>query len=420
MKPNPVVEPRFELILLSYPHFGSIESAAELLYGSKDKNIMASLSSLPYTIGRTFNQTEVSALNRQLTDLKIGHTFKGLTPGAEDLTYTPDKPPSSNKAEVSSSKPSSSSSSITGLKLLWISLGIVVAIAGGIVAWKMRSALKPEISATISQARARIERLSRDVEYRRSRDFVWSKATLDLPLENQDGIRTFDESSAVIQYQEGTRVIVKPNSLLIVGAESNPSDETIRLEDGSISARLSSKQGQSEARLSILTKSGTLRVQAREGKEAAVETEVSGDHVRVAVTQGEVSLTPQAPGSSSITIAPMQQITATPTNISPPEAYTPRLGLYAPKNDAQVLVNPNTKTPVIFRWEDFGGSGTYRLTISSDPKQENVLVSQNTSQNEVTLTYLDSGTLYWSVSAQVRGITYKSSVWRLHVQEHGE
>jgi len=408
---------RYNLVVKSYPSEGSIGSLCQLIYESRDPKLVASLSSLPYTVGRSFSVTEADFLSEEMKKLRIGFSFRSGTADLSDINFDP------NEKVV---EPSSPSPSIQ-FRLLYFKYFVfaLIALSIGVLTWGFltRSANEPTLglnpgSGTATEFRARIESFTKTVEFRRSRDLIWTRVDAPVGLMDQDSVRTFDASQALIRYREGTSLTIKSNTLVVIAAQTNESERRINLEDGSISARLiPSKEPQ---RLSIHTKLGTLEMTSpsEAGKDARFETSLRGEKLAVSVTSGEMRLTPIDKNKPSVKIQSNQRIEATPESISAPEPFVQGLDLLLPSDGDTMRINPQEAQPARFVWEDLGPGFEYEWILASDQELKNVLLSQKVITPFLSVQYVDLGTVYWRVTGKHDGTEFQSKVHKLNVQNN--
>ena len=413
---------RFELTLQTYRTPGDAEKICELIYDSKDKNLLAALSSLPYTIGRTFSGDEAQRLSKIFKEWETSFVFKSLTENINSISYSPAPSPS---LEAVSAPPSGIKQNTPPNKK-WAGFGILLAASVSAffflkgVTSKIESPSAEKSAATNMNYRATVERIFKDVEFRREKDFSWKSATPHLQLQDQDSIRTFESSQATLLYIEGFQVVVKPNTLLTVGSQTEPKHRKIRLEDGSIQARL--KAANPPERLSIETKSGTLEMTSPiegEASETRIETRMHKNGLVVSVAEGKAVLR-HVKNTTPIEIIHHQQLTATEAAVSEAVPFTESLPLMSPTENATLTIDPQTATPTFFRWEDLGDGFTYEWNLSTDPQMKNVLFNQKSNSPEISLQYIDLGVLYWQVTAVGDGKRIPSPVWRLNVQKNND
>ncbi len=421
MEQSAYVSPaKYELTLLEYPHENCVQDVCELIYQSQDKNLLGALSSLPYTIGRSFGSDDQIEISKELRRLKIAHVFKSISPDFPDIEYYPTQAVRADNpiSEIPTKKRR------VRIPMEWmLAFGILISVSAFFVVREWFPSSPSDAPSQVQENtdfRAQLKKIVRNVEYRKDRDLLWNKAMQNLGLHEQDAVRTFSESFATLHYQEGTRVIVRPNTLVVIGENDLPENRRLRLEDGSVRAKMDT--GKSINTLSIETNVGTIEIKSPEaGKENSTQVETKmtkNGQVSVAVSQGAAVLKPTRKDAPSVTVAARQQITATPLSVSAPTPYVPSLQLFEPTTDATLSFNPLNPSPIQFRWENLGEAASYQFQMAGDPEMKVILFNQNLSDPQIELNYLDLGTVYWSVKSQVEGTTYQSPIWRLHVQKH--
>jgi hypothetical protein len=425
-------EARFQLTIFSYPNENRIVEVCEVIYDSKDKNLIASLSTLPYIIGRSFPHQEVIKLNQIFRELGVGHRFQNLAVATETIGFDPDE---QTKAADGAAKPkllikkSAPLLNFASMKMLGAAALIILIAGAGLWMWVNHSStntgtqIQPSenLSSIPVNAEAVIEQLRNDVEFRKEKKFLWSKAKLQTALEQKDGVRTFDNSQAVIRYREGSRVSVKANTLLIIGAKAEPEAKIIKLESGTLSARIPPSNEQH--RLSIETPSGTLEVVSpklgeKPQPETRVETKVNQGKVTVSVTQGSAVLKPSFKDGKPVQIQSLQQIIASSTAVSLPTAFIPEIDLKSPSENAVIFMDPQQGGSIRFEWESIDEKASYTLSISTDPQMNSILLSEKTTKPEFLVQYLDLGNLYWRVTSTFNEISYQSKIRQMNVQKY--
>lgn len=423
---------RYQLTIMFYPNDDARESACVLIYDIKDRNLLASMSDLPYTVGRSFSENELQHLGSKLQKLGLAFTFRGLTPGAEDVIFDPRR-----KLESNDTPPP------PNFWVRWVSFGIGAMISATLIGFWLQSRSHPELfneSRPLHpfESRAVIESLNDRVEYRRSRDLVWQDARRDLPLDRNDAVRTFENSTARLRYREGTLVDIRPKTLMIIGETDAPSVRSIDLKDGVLSAEMHSARTRN--RLSIKTESGVLELQSPppgSSEKIKVDAKLSGTELKIAVREGTATLVPNNPSLKPMMLTGSQQLTATPQSISEPVPISdsewsaeaaeasealPKSGtitLLSPAEDQTIRFDPEKSSPILFRWKSIGENARYRFLIASDPHFQNILVEESTDQPQFEVEYLDFGKIFWRVQTSVRGQVYESETRMQNVEKYG-
>ncbi len=418
-----VAKARFNLTIHSFPADPIVPEVCQLIYGIKDKNLIATLVSVPYHVGRTFSWEESSFFHEQLKTLGVGHSLVSNDPSVQSMSYSPHHAPSkidSGDGDKPRNKQFPNSLPLTEAKK-WARFAIFAAAclaAYGVLHLSTRFGKKEQTGLkTASQHETTIEKLIDRVEYRLSQDLTWSEAKVNVGLDSGDAIRTFDESTAHLRYQEGSLVIVRPKTLMVIG-KPEPSRQTISLEDGQVQARLRSSENSQTLR--IKTPVGTLDMKSPkkgETAEARVDTSVSKGRIEVAVTSGKVSLTPATGDQKSIVLTSNQKIVGEINSLSPIVEFHPTVALFQPKNDETLTINPQENESLLFEWENISDDAQYIFEILPESTSKEPLLTRETREPKLILTYLDLGNLYWRVTAKTSSAVFISETRPLHVKK---
>jgi hypothetical protein len=201
-------------------------------------------------------------------------------------------------------------------------------------------------------------------------------------LASGDVVRTGAQSSAVLRFADGTRVMMRPDSLLKIErsvrlGDSEVVDTQLRLESGSVDSRVPpSKDPQRSPRFEIRTPLANLGVRGTEFRTTASATQSA-----VEVLEGTVAGSVAAPVASSSTRAAAPAAAAgggqavkagfgTRALTSGVEA--PRALLAAP--DLKATPARVERLPVQLPWVASAGAAAYRAQVfSADPTQALVL-----------------------------------------------
>lgn len=396
-------EPRFDLILKSFHNTQAITEACQLLYHVEDSKLISAMANTPYTLGRGFSKEEASVLSRKLKELKIAHIFEARAPFNERIEWKPQQDSETKFNHINDRIKSKASS-----KSLWIGIFILL-VLGGVLLTRFPN---PK-SITTSPGEpyiAQLSSLSGRVDIRKSGDHRWQSAKGGTTLKKGDGIRTFEEAQAILNYKEGSQVRIREQTLLIVGesiSDQTKLERNIELENGSIRARMNSPE-QHETKLSIHTAQGILTVLTKQ-EVSRFESTLTDDSFEVAFSKGKGEFRSRDQ-NESVTIDSLKKMTYR-EKTSVIEDHQPRLKVYAPPNN-QTMESP----PYRFYWEDMGEDTLYNWQVSADSNMDEILLTQETASSSVNLSFLDSGNLYWQVSTTIEGIEYKSSIRKIYVK----
>ncbi len=425
-------EARFQLTLLKYPNNDAITSATSLIYETTDKNLVASLSSLPYVVGRSFSKEESQRLHSELKRLNIYHRFKSDIPGTELSHEEPN-----TSTDTKDGLPQITPSKKIGGQIIefphpqapqhrfewriWIAIALMAIAAITTVMISLQNPQPKSETAVAGQMGfdAKVTQISKKVELRPSQELTWKPAQKGDLLHHDDSIKTFNEAFASIWYQSGTSVQVRPNTLIVIGKSPVANSETINLEDGAIHAHIKKL----DQNISIQTAAGVIEIKGKDstnGNEARIETSSSNNELKVSVISGSATLTSTNKNIPPVAIESLEQVTASPTEISKPTVFKPEIKLRLPLDNETIQVNPSKNSPVRFMWDSLGEEGSYKITISSRPDLSDPLIQERTRGSDIEFNYLDIGDLYWRITSEIDGIHFESPIWRIHVQKSNE
>lgn len=212
-----------------------------------------------------------------------------------------------------------------------------------------------------------------DVRRKNSDNFSWLPASQKDQVYQKDSIFTGDQSKAVIKLKDGSLIEIQPNSLI-----------TLNLKDGqmNLDLRYGNMVGELTAGSNITVKSG---------KE---EFKLNGDGSKARIEfakgrTGNVDLTLLSGTSSSVKKGG-QTVAVKP-------AVKPELIPQFPIN--KNLAKPDNTQPVEFLWTSRGPIIKYELQISDTADFQNVLKSEETTDQKFSVAGLPEGHYFWRVSA---------------------
>lgn len=428
---------KFELQITGFKSSSSMEKACEIIYGKSDRKLVASLGSLPYVVGRSFYREEIEALRGKLQSAGVSFKLVGKPPLTEVISYNANQPES---AAPESSAPRLNNSLVVTLVVVLVLVLLSLYVAQN---RESDSALPPTTSgadsisprstpetptelvgSTNESFDAILTQVRGNISHRKRDSLFWSPASERAELLQRDSLRSFDHSSAVLLYRSGTRVLIQPNTFVVVGATTETDGvekREISLNEGGVNARLTHSEKPQE--LSIRTTQGRVRITSPAAGEQPVSlfTQVIDGQTRVAVAQGSLSFEPHGEEREPVRLTSAQQISASNDRISAPTPYRSEIELSFPPNNSQIRSTESEETPFEFRWNPLLGENiVYRWRLSADQNMTDILLSQEVSDSEIKLTYLDPGTLYWQVSADVDGIQHRSPIHRIYVQQRND
>jgi hypothetical protein len=198
-------------------------------------------------------------------------------------------------------------------------------------------------------------------------------------LASGDVVRTGAQSSAVLRFADGARVMMRPDSVLKIERTvklggSDVVDTQLRLESGSVDSRVPKlKDPQKAPRFEIRTPLANLGVRGTEFRTTATPTQSSVEVLEGRVV-GAAAAAVAKPNAASAKPGSAQAIDAGfGTLASPSGVEPPRLLLAAP--DLKALPAKVERLPVQLPWGPSPGAAAYRAQVFSAESAEPLLLS---------------------------------------------
>jgi hypothetical protein len=374
--------------------------AAHLIYQSTSPTLVASLATLPYTVGRTFSAVELDEIHNKLKVIGIGHRFESTDGVSQVISFHPGDIKKEDE--------------ITGIRvkrrmkrrLLWI-LPTFAAVIFFAALYFLTNEESSNVVVSVERPKlAQVILVDSKVQKKSPSSLIWEELRENDWLSEGDSIRTFERARASIAYQEGSTILVRENSLIIIEKPSESSRE-FNLEDGSLQAKL--RSGTTPYQFRIKTGGGTISMQSPEAQsESALQTSFRAGQFSVAVESGTAKI---EAGGRSLDLLERQQVQI--SNGEAPEIKTlpPELLLETPNNNLSL-----SQGPYEFKVSAVEGAKSYRWIFGSSSDLSNRLLEQQTQVPELKLQYLDPGEIFWKVEVEIEGIVQSSGVRKLYVR----
>ena len=200
-------------------------------------------------------------------------------------------------------------------------------------------------------------------------------------------LRTGPDSSALIEFNDGSRVFALADGVLKVehlGMQGKGADVRLKLDEGRVESDVKKRTG--KARFEIRTPAAQIGVRGTAFRVAA-----SGVGARSEVTQGKVEA--QSPRGSVQVPAGFGTIVKANKPPQKPQALLPAPALPS-------LGEPLTKLPIRIRWPEISGATAYRVQASPDAPGQTYLIDQTQPGVETRFADLADG----AYVIKVRGI----------------
>jgi|GEM_PF-6865347 hypothetical protein len=216
----------------------------------------------------------------------------------------------------------------------------------------------------------------RQAERKPTGQVLWNSLAQDGPVFNLDTIRTAGSSSATIHLEDGTRIELGEDSLLVLDIEA----KRLGLSGGSL--RITRGSG-TEGTLEVRAASGKLSL----GSGAAAAVSDKAGSLDVALARGEAKLEPSGEGPVHA-LSGGEALRLSPDGSVSEASVEPS----APPNGEQ-LVSLGAPVPVDFSWigpADYRG----RLVLAGDPGFSRISASREVSGGAARME-LGQGVWYW-------------------------
>jgi hypothetical protein len=252
---------------------------------------------------------------------------------------------------------------------------------------------KPGTSGTSGERSARFLKTDGKVTVRRSATSEAIVASPNMPLEPGDTIQTSSDSSALVEYQDGSVYNIKPGSTIIFKEEST--DNNLKrvehvVKVGQINVKTPEQGGQH--RISLTNTNAELG----KNSEASFNTDTNKD--AIVVSQGNVKATTQ---QGTEMVAPNQRIDIAKDGIVKRTDLPLPPIIEKPQNAMRFLL-PKESSEVQFIWQSVANADHYKLEISPVPTfPEQALVVNRDGIGSTKYNWLRpiEGSFYWRVRA---------------------
>ncbi len=218
-----------------------------------------------------------------------------------------------------------------------------------------------------------------------SRQVVWEDVQQEMPVYNNDSIRTADLSEAVIKLKDGTEISLDENSMILIALSGN--EVGIDFTQGSIKANRDNVKDGALKTLQITSKGTTVSID----KSDVSLTQESGKELSLTVNKGDATIDA---GGEKQTVKEDQKIIASKDEI---KVFELKIKLIKPES-RQFITFKQKANPVAFSWEEIEGPYAVSLDISEDNLFEKGTMKQQVRGTSFSR-YLPEGNYDWRVTA---------------------
>lgn len=223
------------------------------------------------------------------------------------------------------------------------------------------------------------------IQRKYSAEVVWEEIENSEDITNGDTIRTQEGSNAVLTLNDGTKIELNENSMIVLDL----SDENLNLNFayGSVSAKRSESSAAAGSKMSIT--SGESAIEMGNGDLKLDKTGEAALNVKVEKGEAKIRVGDQESTIQKDQLASLQknQIQIKPLNLK----------LNSP-SDNQYLSSITTTTAISFSWEKTQAN-TVNLQVAKDPGFRSIQSSVNIRGQSTSLR-LGEGNYYWRINAK--------------------
>lgn len=231
-----------------------------------------------------------------------------------------------------------------------------------------------------------------EVEYRRGDGGDWQEARSRVQLQPGDTVRTGDNGSADIMFQDGTLYTVRPNTQFIVSPGSGAAgaaEQSIQMEYGWVNLSTSAKNSSN-----VKTPGAVARV--KESSEAYVAVDKGTSQGRFGTYRGGMELASN--GGLKREVGELQQVVQTGDLLSEPKPMPAPPQPLEPENE--LLIDLDQTKRLVLAWAPVAGASRYALQVSRNHLfVDNVIDAENRAKTRATLGVRGEGTFQWRVAA---------------------
>lgn len=245
---------------------------------------------------------------------------------------------------------------------------------------------------------ARLVYVKGDVTVKTKKDLRFEKAEKDQILNEGDSIRTFSGGYAEVLFDEGNRLTIKPDSLVVIhdmkeNRLTKIRKSSINLLESDVEAVVRRPKIEG-SEFVIITPTALAKI-----SEAKVAVQVSkGQDSKLKVFSGAVNL---QVGDESVEVERNQSVDISKeSKIEKIKDLPSAPKLAGPANLTEFFFKNLTDMKVVLQWGNTRTDITYRIQVAMDPYfTDLVIVRTGLSEKGVVVQGLRSGIYYWRVSS---------------------
>lgn len=259
----------------------------------------------------------------------------------------------------------------------------------------------------LGDAVASLQGYNRTVKTKRAQDLAWDDAEKGMLLYDNDAIRTFDRSSAVIAFGQTDIVEVDQNALVVIKPRRSVGDEeefALALLSPEFLEGLASKSEEEQKR-AIAAEAETRQVRVRRSKGTTSKSRIALKMLpdkSTAVTSLSGSRTLVGPKGTKVVLNEKMVTTISRDGqVAKPRTLPGAPLLAAPKDGARF--SSTRKAPQVeMAWKPVRNAVQYRVIVAHDRKFRKIFADETLRGTSFLARNVGSGTYYWRVRAQDR------------------
>jgi hypothetical protein len=251
---------------------------------------------------------------------------------------------------------------------------------------------------------ARMSSLQRSVRHRSADSVAWAGAYQGMELQNRSAVQTLASSNAVLDFEQGSRLVLGENTLAVVrkferDPVSREKTAVVLVLTGELEGSVAPAKGDA-LRVQVTTGSASGRILgARSSQDAPATFRVSEnpDHTSTfSVFSGEAEV---SAAGRSVRVGPGYTITVDPKRPLGRPARLPQPPALRAPQDGAVRWYRTTPPPLTFTWIEERDQARFWIEIARDPAFENVVHCGEVEGNSFFHGNLPEGDYWWRVAS---------------------
>ena len=216
-----------------------------------------------------------------------------------------------------------------------------------------------------------------------SSQVVWEDIEQNVPVYNNDSVRTADMSEAVVHLKDGTEIALIENSMILLALSKDQID--IEFSHGSMLAKRGSAWGPGIKKLNIKSGGTTVSIEKSDVK----LSHEKGKDLNLSISRGNAKISTKTDEK----LVNEDQRVVVAKDSKDVKLYTLKLKLMSPKPNSYFVTSSKTKK-INFSWESSKGKHDLFLEISKNSLFKDLLIKERVTRNSRTVE-LQKGTYYW-------------------------